>query len=165
AGAPALRASERIFGLDVARGLALLGMFVAHTVVGGDEKLVDGRSSILFATVAGVSLGLLTGGSSPPASRRGELRIAIAIRGLLLVIVGVLLTLLEPPLAGILAAYGVAFLVLVPALFLPRTVLLAVAFVGTVAAPPIVAAIVEAVPLASIPLTVQPFAVWFTHGT
>lgn len=165
AGTPALRASERIFGLDVARGLALLGMFVAHTVVGVGEKPVDGRSSILFATVAGVSLGLLTGGADPPSTGRGDLRVAIAVRGLLLVIVGVLLALLEPPLAVILDSYGIAFVVLVPALFLPRVVLLALALVGTLAAPPIVAAITDAVDLAEVPLGLQPFATWFTHGT
>ena len=57
----------RLFGLDAARGLALLGMFAAHTLATTGETVVDGRSAILFATVAGASLGLITGGATPPA--------------------------------------------------------------------------------------------------
>lgn len=162
AGEPAPR--DRIVGLDAARGLALLGMFVAHTVVGGGEKLVDGRSSILFATVAGVSLGLLTGGAAPPTTGRGDLRVAIAIRGLLLVVVGLLLNLFEPPLAVILDYYGIAFVLLVPALFLPRWALLAAAGVIAVAAPPLVALLVDTAPLADLPLALQPVALWLAYG-
>ena len=57
-------------------------MFAAHVVFDRSENFCDGRSSILFATVAGVSLGLLTGGSDPPPpGQRGGQRGAIAIRG------------------------------------------------------------------------------------
>ena len=45
-------------------------MFAAHVVFDRAENFCDGRSSILFATVAGVSLGLLTGGSDPPPPGR-----------------------------------------------------------------------------------------------
>lgn len=158
------RSSARIVGLDAARGLALLGMFVAHTVVGGDEKLADGRSSILFATVAGVSLGLLSGGADPPEQNRGDRRIAILVRGLLLVVIGLVLSLLEPPLAVILDYYGFAFVLLVPALFLPRRLLLALAALTAVAAPPLVAALAEATPLTALPLSLQPPAVWLVYG-
>ena len=38
----------RLTGLDAARGLAILGMMTAHIVVTAEEKVVDGRSAILF---------------------------------------------------------------------------------------------------------------------
>ncbi|HEY8589621.1 MAG TPA: hypothetical protein VIL55_08725, partial [Naasia sp.] len=64
--------TDRIGGVDVARGVALLGMFVAHLLPGEGETLADGRSSVLFATLAGVSLGLMTGGANPaPRGERG----------------------------------------------------------------------------------------------
>ena len=78
----------RIGGLDVARGLAVLGMFGAHLDIGGElttdpsswAALVDGRSSILFATLAGVSIALLSGRTRPAEDVdlvRARLRIAV----------------------------------------------------------------------------------------
>ena len=54
----------RIGGLDLARGLAVLGMFGAHLDIGTEltadpaswAAVVDGRSSILFATLAGLAV-------------------------------------------------------------------------------------------------------------
>ena len=62
--------SPRIRGLDAARGLAVIGMVIAHTVLSrvygedpeGILNFTQGRSAILFATVAGVSLALMSGG-------------------------------------------------------------------------------------------------------
>ncbi|MEK8225302.1 hypothetical protein NKG05_02965 [Oerskovia sp. M15] len=56
-----LPAGDRIPGVDVARGVAILGMFAAHVGVTSDDfstgdgwlSLVHGRSSILFAVIAG----------------------------------------------------------------------------------------------------------------
>ncbi|BDZ43068.1 hypothetical protein GCM10025865_23670 [Paraoerskovia sediminicola] len=72
----------RLVGLDVARGLAVLGMFAAHVGVvegargAGWLTIADGRSSILFAVVAGISIALVTGGAAPRTasrcSRRGS---------------------------------------------------------------------------------------------
>ncbi len=45
----------------------------------GSEHFYDGRSAILFATVAGVSLGLLTGGRQPAAARANAASRAAAI--------------------------------------------------------------------------------------
>ena len=102
------------------------------------ENFFDGRSSILFATVAGVSLGLLTGGSDPPPpGSRGFPRAAIAIRGAALILLGILLTtLLHPPLAVILDYYGLAFLLLIPLLFAPPAVLALAAVLVVAIAPP-----------------------------
>lgn len=129
----------RLVGVDAARGLAVLGMMTAHIVLTLDEKLVDGRSSILFATLAGVSLGLMTGGAEPVArERHGASRVRIALRALAILALGLLLSALNPPLAVILDDYGVCFLLLLPLLFAPRAVLLGVAAVLAVVGPMLV---------------------------
>ncbi|GGI42195.1 transporter [Cnuibacter physcomitrellae] len=123
---------RRIRGLDAARGLALVGMLYAHAMPDGrTETVFDGRSSILFATIAGVSLGLMSGGERRlPPGRRGRVAVSITIRALLLIALGVGLALLDTPLAIILDTYGFLFLVMLPLLFLPWSV---AALVGVLA--------------------------------
>lgn len=68
--------APRLSGIDVARGLAVFGMIGVHVGVSATFDLADpltwttlvsGRSSILFAVVAGVSVGIAAGaGGSPP---------------------------------------------------------------------------------------------------
>lgn len=159
-------APPRLFGLDAARGLALLGMFVAHTWFVGGEKIVDGRSAILFATVAGVSLGLITGGAAPPErGRRGAARVTVLVRGAVLVVLGLVLTLVvRPPIAVILDYYGFAFLLLVPLLFVPRAALGALAVLVVAAAPPLVDALDDAGRLEDLPDALAPFARWLVFG-
>lgn len=142
-------------------------MFAAHVVLTRDENIWDGRSSILFATVAGVSLGLLTGGSDPPPpGERGFRRAAIAIRGATLILIGVLLTnLLQPPLQVILDYYGLAFLLLVPLLFARRPVLALAAVLVVVIAPPLVAWLRSDVDPDGIPVLLTPFAQWLVFGS
>ncbi len=142
-------------------------MFAAHVVVARGENFFDGRSSILFATVAGVSLGLLTGGSDPsPPAQRGLRRAAIAIRGAALILVGVILTtILQPPMSVILDYYGLAFLLLVPLLFAPRWALAIAAVLIVAIAPPVVEALRSDVNPDTIPLLLTPFAQWLVFGT
>ncbi len=156
----------RLFGVDAARGAALLGMFAAHTMFGGGEQFFDGRSAILFATVAGVSLGLMTGGAHPPsAGERSTARLVVLIRGGVLVLLGLALTtFLQPPIAVILDYYGFAFLLLIAVLFVARPVLGLLAAVVTVAAPPIVAAVTDGTPFESVAAPVQVFARWLFYG-
>jgi hypothetical protein len=156
----------RLFGLDAARGVALLGMFAAHTILGGGERIFDGRSAILFATVAGVSLGLITGGATPPPSAgRAEARVRVLIRGAVLILLGAAMTaFLQPPIGVILDYYGFAFLLLVPVLFLARPLLGILAAVIAFAAPPIVAAVTAGTPYAELAEPVQVFARWLVYG-
>ena len=115
----------RLTGVDVARGLAVFGMLYVHFAPDQtDLTLADGRSSILFATLAGVSLGLLTGGASPPAGRvRLVAYRTIAIRAVVLIVLGRLLWSLNTTIAVILDYYGFLFLVLLPLLFASRIAL------------------------------------------
>lgn len=111
----------RLPGVDLARGLAVVGMLAAHLLVIPEPwewsdaatwlGIVDGRSSILFATLAGVSIGIVTGGAAPLA--RAEMRLArerLVLRAGLLWLIGVLLLLTGVPVYVILPAYGILFL-------------------------------------------------------
>ncbi|MEY2848236.1 MAG: hypothetical protein RI885_901 [Actinomycetota bacterium] len=130
--------APRIVGIDLARGLAVLGMFIAHAIPRPDvgELLVDGRSSILFATLAGVSLGLITGGDRPlPRGRRRTRVLGVLVRAAAIFVIGALLLLLDSEIAIILDYYGIMFVLLIPLLFLPRWLLAVIAGVLAVAMP------------------------------
>jgi uncharacterized membrane protein len=144
--AGATAAPSRIAGLDVARGLAVLGMFAAHFGLGGELALdpstwagvVDGRSSILFATLAGVSVALLSGRSHPP---RGldlqRVRVRIVVRAVWVFAIGWLLTALDTFVAVILGVYGLLFVLVLPFLGWSVRRLLVAATVVAVAVPPL----------------------------
>ncbi|GAA1458061.1 DUF418 domain-containing protein [Williamsia maris] len=128
---------KRNRGIDLARGIAMFGMFAVHvgppaddgSIVGEVMQAAQGRSSILFATLAGVSLALMTGGSAIRTGRdhRKALR-RILIRAALLIALGTGLVAYGTPVAVILAYYGVFFVFTIPFLRMrPRTLLLAAA--------------------------------------
>jgi hypothetical protein len=114
---------RRIAGVDIARGLALLGMFVAHAappylgegITGLLLEVPDERSRLLFALTAGLGLGLLTAGPEP----RGVLRRQIAVRAVFLLALGLLLQDTGVLVRVILDEYGIAFLLMLPFVFLP----------------------------------------------
>ena len=138
---------SRVVGIDVARGLAIIGMFAAHAIPRADnsELLVDGRPSILFATLAGVSLGIMTGSARPPGpGRRGDRVVGILVRALIIFILGVTLSALDSEVAVILDFYAIMFLLATPMLFFPRWVLGALAAVCAVAAPALATVVYEA---------------------
>lgn len=134
----ATRARARVVGVDIARGLAILGMFVAHAAprANGTELLVDGRSSILFATLAGVSLGLMTGAERPtPRGIRSDRIVSIVLRAIFIFLIGIVLSSFDSDVAVILDYYGIMFLLLTPVLFFPRWALAAVGLGLLVLAP------------------------------
>jgi uncharacterized membrane protein len=134
-------ASARLGGVDLARGLAVFGMFAAHVgpdpmdggLIGALMQLTHGRSSVLFAMLAGLSLALITGRHEPDATWRHGVR--IAIRAIVLVVLGTFLTLLGTPIAVILAYYGVYFLLALPFLRLRAAALFSVAAVVALVGP------------------------------
>jgi uncharacterized membrane protein YeiB len=127
----------RFAGVDAARGIAILGMLWAHTAPDGTQDgLADGRSSVLFATLAGCSLGLLTGGSTPrTGSARRKALLSIVGRALVLISLGIGLALLGTPVNVILDTYGVLFLVLLPIVFAPMPVIAVVAAAAAIGGP------------------------------
>jgi uncharacterized membrane protein YeiB len=113
-------------GVDVARGLAVIGMIGAH--IGVTESfdwaridswtgLVVGRSSILFAIVAGISIALLTGGSAGIGDRDiRSVRLLLVGRGTAVFLIGVVLEMLGTAVNVILTFYGVLFIAAIPLL-------------------------------------------------
>ena len=141
---------RRIAGLDLARGLAVLGMFGAHLGDTGElgwdpatwPALVDGRSSILFATLAGVSIALLSGGRTPFGGRDlARARTRVLVRAAWVFAIGGVLELLDTSVAVILGVYAVLFVLALPFLRWPPTRLLLAAGVIALAAPPLTLAV------------------------
>ena len=133
-----LPSAPRIVGLDVARGLAIVGMVIAHAIPRPDETelFVDGRSAILFAILAGMSLGLMSGGATPlPRGQRARAVSATLIRALALMVIGSALRLTGSEIAVILDYYGVMFALLVPLLFAPRWLLAVIGAALAIGAP------------------------------
>jgi len=109
----------RIVGVDVARGIAVLGMMTAHVGPDDDERtlppggwmqLADGRSAALFVVLAGVSLALLSGGTEPVQGTRAvQARLRILVRAAIVLVLGHVLILLGTPVVVILPTYAVLF--------------------------------------------------------
>ena len=145
-------ASSRIVGIDTARGFAILGMFIAHAMPNPSdtELLVDGRSSILFATLAGISLGILSGQESPaPRGSRSTIYSAVLIRALFVFLLGVVLASLGSEIAIILDYYAIMFVLVTPLLFLPRIALGVLLVFFAFAAPALAALVDETEPASS----------------
>ncbi|MGU3409913.1 heparan-alpha-glucosaminide N-acetyltransferase domain-containing protein [Microbacterium sp. M1A1_1b] len=141
----------RLSGVDVARAVALLGMVAAH--VGGiaDQldwsdpsswsALVNGRSSSLFAVLAGVSVGLVSGRQHPPGPPEiSRVRRRLAVRAAVIVLIGLVLMGLGTPVYVILPTYGALFLLVLPALrWRRRSLLVAAGTCALVSAPAAIA--------------------------
>jgi uncharacterized membrane protein YeiB len=116
-------APHRIVAVDLARAVALVGMFAAHLLpsmdtdgVGGVDnlfQLVAGRSSALFALLAGVGIALSTTRvASDPQGHRARL----VVRALAVAALGLVLGSFDSGLAIILTFYGALFLLALPVL-------------------------------------------------
>lgn len=133
----------RLVGIDVARCLALVGMMATHLLPGyvdGEvpwpQQLAGGRSSALFAVLAGVSIALMTGRRDPlKGGRRTAARAGLAVRALFIAAVGLLIGDLESGLAVILTYYGVLFLMGLPFVGLGARSLAMLSGVWVLAAP------------------------------
>jgi len=123
---------RRLAGLDVARGLALVGMLFAHfarpRIGGGDpgwlqaiDNVADGRAAPLFCMLLGVGAGIL-------AARRGPA--SVARRGAVLFVLGVAIWPLIDRVYLILPHYGVLLVLAALVSKLPTKVLLPLAFVA-----------------------------------
>jgi uncharacterized membrane protein YeiB len=140
-----VRDPARLRGVDAARGLAVLGMMAAHVAVPRTLELpepstwlavTDGRSSILFATLAGVSIALMSGRERPAdGPDLARVRLRILVRAVCLFLLGGLLVALQTYVAVILEVYAVLFVALLPLLRWPASRLLALAAVMAVALP------------------------------
>lgn len=121
--APSGPSMGRLVGVDLARALAVFGMFVVHigpalsatSGVGSWVRyLSDGHSSVLFAVLAGFSLILLAGRREPKVGLAGrQAKARIVIRALVLLALGTAMAITYGDVV-ILAFYGVYFLLALP---------------------------------------------------
>lgn len=140
------KVSTRLTGIDAARGLALFGMMATHLMPtfgpapGWDPTWVgltfSGRSAALFAVLAGIGLALSTGKQQPRHSMDlWAARSGVAMRALVIAVVGLTLGGLEVNIAVILVHYAVLFLCILPFLGLRLKALCCWALGWVLAAP------------------------------
>ncbi|WP_104046037.1 heparan-alpha-glucosaminide N-acetyltransferase domain-containing protein [Arthrobacter sp. ZGTC412] len=119
-----LKRTKRAIGVDVARAIALIGMVAVHgfgrSDVSGEMTwafaIFGGRAAALFALLAGVSIAFVERRS------RGQLfgrtlwadRAALVVRGLLILLAGLLLGYMGAPLETILPYFGILLLLAIP---------------------------------------------------
>jgi len=121
--APGGPSTGRLVGVDLARALAVFGMYVVHIgpplsathgVASWIRYIADGHSSVLFATLAGFSLMLIAGRFEPKTGLAGrQAKARIAIRAVLLLALGTVMA-MEYGGVIILGFYGVYFLLALP---------------------------------------------------
>ncbi|MDA1360727.1 DUF418 domain-containing protein [Glycomyces luteolus] len=138
----------RIVGLDAARALAVFGMYYSHVGPWAEEsgtwksflmEIPHGRSSALFATLAGLSLVLIAGGSRPKTGRpMRQAVVRIALRSVLLLALGSWLVALGTSIVVILAYYGLFFLLALPFIKLRTRTLAILAVVFGIGGPMII---------------------------
>ncbi|KAD3456028.1 DUF1624 domain-containing protein [Arthrobacter yangruifuii] len=125
---------QRIEGVDAARGLALVAMMAIHILPGWNDDfeptfswlVFAGRGAALFALLAGVSLAFMSGGQYPArGTRMTAARLGLAVRAVLVTVIGLLLGYLVVYAQVILVYYGVMFLLALPLLRLRVRTLLA----------------------------------------
>ena len=115
----------RLTAIDVARGVALIGMMAVHVLTAGSgltgavHTLAGGRSAALFAVLAGVGLALASGGPRPRPEQVQRARRTIPIRAAVIAVIGLTLGLIGTPVAVILVYYSVLFLCALPVLGWP----------------------------------------------
>lgn len=135
---------SRLLGVDAARGIALLGMMSVHILpaIGEDggatasRLIASGRSAALFALLAGVGLALATGGRTPPRGRAlAAASVGVALRALVILLVGLCLGAFPSGVAVILVNYALLFVLAIPFLGLGPRILLPLGLVWAACAP------------------------------
>ncbi len=129
---------SRVVGVDVARGLALIGMIATHVFGTLDDSgapvtahvVAGGRAATTFVLVAGVSLAFLSGGRRGVHGReRVAVSAGLVVRAVLVGAIGLALGYLSDAngIDGILPFYAVLFLLAIPLMGCPPMVLIGIA--------------------------------------
>lgn len=150
AGSSPTGAVGRLLGLDAMRAIAVMGMVYMHVSPTGwlnalpfaekaaplawFEGIITGRAMSLFVLMAGVSVALMTGGSTPhTGARLRTARQCIAIRAAVLFLVSLGVDQFSGMNLSILEFYSIWLLLLIPLLRLsPRTLITSAAIAGIV---------------------------------
>ncbi|WP_334123433.1 heparan-alpha-glucosaminide N-acetyltransferase domain-containing protein [Glutamicibacter sp.] len=138
---------RRIIAVDVARLVAILGMFAAHVFslyqYTGPEAysptftgaVASGRASVLFMVLAGLSLSLLSDSLARKGFSHPKIYSVLARRALIIAVLGMGIGTLNERIAVILVHYGLLFLLLPLALRLSRATIWVVSVLWLLLAP------------------------------
>lgn len=144
----------RVMGVDLARGVALMGMMAVHVFAtlhsdyspSRTQQLVAGHALATFVLLAGVSLALATRRNSSSSRAAGPgwpdagTAASMATRALLVGLIGLVLNYTDPPADVILPYYGAMFLLAIPVIRLSSRALAAIALSLVAIAPLVVLA-------------------------
>ena len=177
-GIPTVRLTSRLYGVDLARFLAIAGMVIAHLAGSRWDEYwlrvpTDGYPSALFAVLGGFGV-TFAARRYLRAGRSAAAAIACAVRGAVIIAIGLLLELLPPhPIVVVLVPFGTAIMLAALVLRAPTWLLATLAALLAVAAPPLLAwrnGPGALMPLAPAELATTPFLTghypvitWFTY--
>lgn len=142
----------RYVGIDIARFLAIVGMISVHLVAIQtnypdvsafelraahlSEMIAGGTSAALFAVLGGVSTVFATR-RLLRQGRVGSAMFAVVVRGLILIVIGLLLGLIPGSIAVVLTYYGLSMILVAPLLTAPNWLLAGLAGVLAVVVGPL----------------------------
>jgi len=150
---------QRLIGIDVSRGLALLGMIAVHALFPYDEDfnptwvtyIATGNAAAVFALLAGVGLSLTTGRAVIPRSKTVPTTASMVGRAVAIGFIGLLLGYADATITGvILPYYAMMFLLAIPLLFLRTPMLVLVGTFAAVAVPVLSELVRPALPEATL---------------
>lgn len=146
------RPRTRYLGVDLARFLAIAGMMATHLIAVNAmnptasefeqgaaqlaQTLTSGIAAPLFAVLGGLSAVFATR-RLLREGRVGAAIAAVALRGAILILIGLLLGLIVSPVVVVLAYYGVAMILVAPLVAAPSWVLAALAIAFGIAGGPL----------------------------
>lgn len=134
----------RLVGVDVARGVALLGMIALHALYEADAAgrptwsftAFSGRAAAAFALLAGVGIAFMTGRRRVGRSAGRATVAALGVRAATIAAIGLVLGNVDTVLEAVILVYLAAMFVLaIPLVFLPTPVVAAIGVVMAVASP------------------------------
>ena len=138
---------QRIQAVDIARLVAILGMFAAHVYplykYTGPEAysptftgaVASGRASVLFMVLAGLSLTLMSNSLARKGFSHPKIYSVLARRASIIAVLGMVIGTINEGIAVILVHYGLLFLLLPLTLRLSRATILVVSAVWLVLSP------------------------------
>lgn len=129
--------TKRLLALDVARGLAVIGMYIQHFALNERNSFVSGNTMILFMLCSGISYTLMGRKLLAGEETAEEFRTRVLARSVFIDLAGYVLILLNGPFAVVLPAYAMLFSLALILIRRPAGTLAAVSAALYAAAPPL----------------------------
>lgn len=138
---------QRLLGIDAARGIALLGMMAVHSLIAVSDDgsptlsygISAGRSSALFAVLAGVGIAFTTGRARVERGDRGATAASLAARAAVVGAIGLIMGYTHAELAVvILPYYAILFVIAIPLVFLPTRAVAALGLLIALVVPAVI---------------------------